>query len=75
MIPIKDLINKIRWDKDLDRDGYLLHYVDRIVNSIKEIKFNEIQSIEGDFIVLYNKEVPLHRVRKVTKFGKVLWER
>mgnify|MGYP001576967296 FL=1 len=75
MIPIKDFINKIRWDKNLDKDKYTLHYVDRITNNIKTIKFNEILAIEGDFLVLEDKEIPLHRIRKVTMFNKVVWER
>ncbi len=75
MIPIKEFINKIRWDENLDKDEYLLHYVDRITNSLKTIKFDEILSIEGDFLVLEDKEIPLHRIRKVTRFNKVVWER
>ena len=75
MIPIKDFINKIRWDKNLDKDSYTLHYIDRITNSIKTIKFNEIIAIEGDFLVLEDREIPLHRIRKITMFEKVVWER
>jgi len=75
MISIKDFLNKIRWDKNLDKDRYTLHYVDRITNSIKTIKFDDINSIEGDFLVLDDREIPLHRIRKVTMFNKVVWER
>jgi len=75
MIPIKEFINKIKWDKSLDKDEYLLHYIDRITNSIKEIKFDEILSLDGDFLVLEDKDIPLHRIRKVTRFGKIVWER
>jgi|TARA_Y100000310_G_scaffold302635_1_gene340206 uncharacterized protein (UPF0248 family) len=75
MITIKEFINKIRWDKNLDKDDYLLHYLDRIIKSEKTIKFEDIESLEGDFLMFDNKELPLHRIRKVTRFGKVVWER
>ena len=77
MIPIKDLINKIQWDEREDIRDYTLTYID--LNREKEIHYTEIKRLEGNFMVLERNnqevEIPLHRVRKVKKQGKIIWQR
>lgn len=77
MITIKNLINKIRYDKR-EKGDYSLFYIDRIENNYKEIKFNDIKRIEGNFLVI-NKdketEIPMHRIKIVKKNGLIIWRR
>ena len=79
MIPVKDLINKIKFDTREKAEDYVLFYLDRVENKLKPIKFREIKRTEGNFLVLERDseevEIPMHRIKKVEKKGKVVWER
>ncbi len=57
MITIKALLNKIKWDKNLKPENYVLCYYDRIDKSLKELRFIDIDAVDGNFIVINkNKE-------------------
>jgi len=75
---IGDLLNKIRWDKNLKSEEYIIVYFDRIAEKTFEIPFNSI-SRKGNFIVInrFGQEIhiPLHRIRQVKRNGKIVWER
>ena len=79
MLYILDLLNKIKWDKKENPDDYSIAYFDRISNKKENIKYVNIKKIEGRFIVVErkNKEVniPLHRIKEVSKKGVVVWKR
>ena len=78
MITIKDLLNKIKWDKRENPEEYIICYYDRILKKLIHINFKDLK-IKDDYIILIkdNEEIniPLHRIRKVMKKGKVVWER
>lgn len=78
MIPVKNLINKIKWDKRENPRDYKIFYFDRILNKLIKIPYSKIKRLEGSFMVLDNEEesnVPLHRIKKVMKNHVVVWER
>ena len=78
MQPIQNLLNKIKWDKRENPEEYSIFYYDRILKELIEIPYEEIKRVEGTFMVLDNEDesnVPLHRVKKVTKGGYVVWQR
>lgn len=78
MIPIQDLLNKIKWDKRENPQEYSIFYLDRILNKLIEISYAKIKKIEGSFMVLDNEDetnIPLHRIKKVMKNKVVVWER
>ncbi len=78
MIYIKDLLNKIKWDKRENPEDYKIYYFDRIENKLIPLRFEEIKEIDGNFLRLDREEetfIPLHRIKKVTKKEKVVWER
>ena len=50
MIPIKDLLNKIKWDKKEEPSDYTIVYKDRIENKYKEIKYSEIKGLSREAI-------------------------
>ncbi|MBI2654443.1 DUF504 domain-containing protein [Candidatus Woesearchaeota archaeon] len=78
MITIKDLLNKIKWDKRENPEQYTLFYFDRIQKTLIKIPYTKIKKLEGSFMVLDNEEetnIPLHRIKKVAKDNVVVWER
>ncbi|OGM02714.1 hypothetical protein A3K72_02170 [Candidatus Woesearchaeota archaeon RBG_13_36_6] len=79
MIPIKDLLNKIKWDKNLNPNEYSIGYFDRISKKLVWIDFGQIKNIDGNFMILEkeNKEVdvPLHRIREVKQKKETIWKR
>ena len=78
MLPIQNLLNKIKWDKRENPDDYFIFYYDRILKTLIKISYNKIKMIEGSFMVLDNEEesnVPLHRIKKVMKNDRIVWER
>ncbi len=56
----------------------ILLIFDRILKKLIPIPYNRIKRLEGSFMVLDNEEetnIPLHRIKKVTKNNVVVWER
>jgi len=79
MISIKDLLNKVKWDKKEEPSDYTVVYEDKLEKKYKEIAYNKIKKIEGAFMVLDREgeevNIPLHRVKQVRKNGMVVWNR
>jgi len=78
MLPIHQLLNKIKWDKRENPSEYSIFYLDRILNKLIQIPYAKIKKLEGSFMVLENEDetnIPLHRVKKVMKNNEVVWER
>jgi len=82
MIPIHDLLNRIRWDPEFAKGNFELGYYDRTENRIilvplKEIAFPtespsafQLVDPEGQL-----HRVPFHRVREVYKNAQRIWHR
>lgn len=83
MQQIKDLINRLLWDKKEDISDYSFFYMDRITKRSSEIRGSNIKRAEGSFIVIEREnegkieevEIPMHRVREVKKKGVVVFKR
>ena len=74
MIYILDLLNKIKWDKNLNPNEYSIIYLD--FNKKKEILYIEIKEFNNLTLVLKDgTEIPLHRIREIKKSGKIIWKR
>tara|TARA_Y100000310_G_scaffold334233_1_gene413542 strand:- start:73204 stop:73440 length:237 start_codon:yes stop_codon:yes gene_type:complete len=77
MTYIGTILNEIRFDKTAKPEEYTITYFDRIAEKTEEVKFISIGR-KGNFITVLKdgKEysVPLHRIRKIKKKGKVIWE-
>lgn len=77
MQPIKDLINKIKWDKRENPKEYSLIYID--LGQRKELQYTSIKRLEGNFMIIEKDgeevDIPLHRIREVKRKGKVAWKR
>lgn len=79
MRPIKDLLNKIKWDKREKPEDYSLFYFDRISKELIKIDYTDIKSFEDNFIVVEknNEEsfIPMHRIKEVRKNNIIVWKR
>ena len=76
---IIDLLNKIKWDKNLNKDDFTIIYFDRINKNKIEVAFNKIKKIEGNFMIIESNQeesnIPLHRIKQIKQKGNVIWQR
>ncbi|MDP2906925.1 MAG: DUF504 domain-containing protein [Nanoarchaeota archaeon] len=75
MLPIKDLLNRIRWDDKENPEDYEIVYTDRVFKKEIKIRFKDISRIEDEFMIVNEASIPLHRITKVYKKNKLIWER
>lgn len=74
MISIKEFLNKIKWSGKFKPEELTVHYLDRIQNKLIEIDYKDLK-IKGDFIILEDTQIPLHRIKEIRKKGEIVWRR
>jgi uncharacterized protein (UPF0248 family) len=82
MIPIHELLNRIRWDRDFGRADFLIGYYDRVTDEIIRVPLAELYFEPDDHfsfeLVDHAGElhsIPLHRIREVFRDGALIWQR
>jgi len=82
MMPIQDLLNKRRWDKEFGKGSFIIGYYDREQQEIIKVPYKETWVGEDDhFSFSFMDEegechmVPLHRIREVYKDSELIWHR
>ena len=82
MIPIQDLLNRIRWDKDFAQGNFDIGFYDRLQNSIIRVPINDIWFDQDDHFCFYfldqvgnQHSVPFHRITDVYKNNQRIWHR
>jgi uncharacterized protein (UPF0248 family) len=82
MIPLQDLLNRIRWDRDFGRGRFDLGYYDRMAERIIIVPLQQVTLSEGDHFAFQlvgpegeTLSIPFHRVRQVYKDGQLIWSR
>lgn len=79
MIRLKDLINKIKWDKRENPEDYVLDYWDNMIHKLIEFPYKAIKETSKNFITIEidgeEKEIPMYRVKFVKKKGETVWKR
>jgi uncharacterized protein (UPF0248 family) len=82
MMPIQDLLNRIRWDEGFGRADFLIGYYDRIEHSLvlkalADIKFpkDSHNVFEWNDSEGMTHTVPLHRIKAVYRNGELIWQR
>ena len=82
MIPLQDLLNRIRWDRDFGQGRFELGYYDRVAGRIVIVPMPEVILTEGDHFAFQLIgpageviSIPFHRVRQVYKDGQLIWDR
>lgn len=82
MIPIHQLLSRIRWDKEFGQGQFEIGYLDRFEKAVQRVALQAVVFPEDGrhtFEVLdesgVNRRIPFHRVREVLKDGQVIWQR
>ncbi len=82
MIPIRELLNRIRWDSGFGRGDFELGYFDRVEGRVIVVPFCEVVFPHDDPQVFHLVDadgrlhrVPFHRVREVNKDHRRIWHR
>lgn len=82
MIPIHELLNKIRWDSTFGAAEFAIGYYDRIADHIILVQFTALNFSTDDHFsfTLVDDEgalhtIPLHRIRQVFRNGELIWAR
>ena len=82
MIPIHELLNKIRWNSEFGKGTFEIGYFDRVAQKIIRVSFKRILLEKGNHATFQlmdaNGElltIPFHRVREVYKDGELIWSR
>lgn len=82
MIPVHDLLNRIRWDPEFGRGEFAIGYYDRVARGVVTVPlaavrfdpqhrfFFDVTDAEGAV-----HAVPFHRVRRIYKDGRLIWQR
>lgn len=82
MIPIQELLNRIRWDGTFAEGDFVIGYYDRVTQMVIQMPLSEIHFTPGDhfFFQVTDQngeihEIPFHRVREVYKNHELIWHR
>jgi uncharacterized protein (UPF0248 family) len=82
MIPIHDLLSRIRWDADFARGRFVIGYWDRMAAGVlhadlREITWNADNPAFFDLVDEAGRvhRIPFHRVRGVWRNGRLIWQR
>jgi uncharacterized protein (UPF0248 family) len=82
VIPIHNLLSRIRWDPEFGRGEFALGYYDRILEEIVRVPFSEIIFPEDrrDTIQVMSRDgvirsIPLHRIKEVYRDNELIWHR
>lgn len=82
MLPIQKLLSRIRWDPRFRQGRFTLGYFDRVARNIVVVPFDAIRFPSGapGMFEIWDEEgvlhrIPLHRVRRVYRDGRLIWER
>ncbi|HEX8874719.1 MAG TPA: DUF504 domain-containing protein [Nitrosospira sp.] len=82
MIPIQDLLNRIRWDESFGKGDFEIGYYDRVDGGINRVPLSDVHITPGDHFFFRAAgldgaihEIPFHRVREVYKNGELIWHR
>jgi uncharacterized protein (UPF0248 family) len=82
MIPIHELLARIRWDPEFGRARFVIAYRDHRRDALVRMPFERIQLPEDHRFAFEAVEedgtrhsVPYHRVREVWRDGALIWAR
>ncbi len=82
MMPIHELLNRIKWDKEFGRAEFEVGYHDRIAGKIILVPLREVFFEADDHFAfdLTDAEgelhsIPLHRIKQVFRNGELIWHR
>ncbi|MGD8631504.1 MAG: DUF504 domain-containing protein [Gammaproteobacteria bacterium] len=82
MMPIHELLNRIRWDREFGQGEFEVGYLDRVAGEIMRVPLREV-SFEPEDHFAFNltdeegelHSIPLHRIKQVFRNGALIWQR
>jgi uncharacterized protein (UPF0248 family) len=82
MIPIRELLSRIRWDPAFGHGQFEIAYQDRLSPDLQRVPLHSI-SFPDDRPDMFETtrpdsptvRIPLHRIREVRRDGQLLWQR
>lgn len=82
MIPIQELLDRIRWDPRFGAARFEVGYYDRLEGGIVRVPFENLSFPEGQHFMIdvvapdgAVHSVPLHRIRVLWRDGQPIWRR
>jgi uncharacterized protein (UPF0248 family) len=82
MIPIHEVLSRIRWDRQFGEGDFVIGYYDRVEDAVIRVPMRELffrpdnhsafDLIDRDGVL---HSVPLHRIREVYRNDKLIWHR
>jgi uncharacterized protein (UPF0248 family) len=82
MIPIHELLNRIRWDPEFGRGRLEIGFFDRHEGVIHRVGFRDVEfPMTGERLFQFmdeggqHRRVPFHRIREVWRDGARIWHR
>ncbi len=82
MIPIHELLNRIRWDREFGKGRFELGYLDHVAARIIRVPLSRLRIEPGDRFCFHietetgrMQAIPFHRVREVLRDGNLIWRR
>ena len=82
MLPIQDLLNRIRWDREFGGSFFEIGYLDHVQRSIVRVPFRNVRfEQESRFAFEFEdgegetRSIPFHRIREVYRDGILIWKR
>jgi uncharacterized protein (UPF0248 family) len=82
VIPVHDLLSRIRWDPAFGRGHWELAYLDRVQATLVRLPLDQLRTddtngfafevMDEDGVTHY---IPYHRIRMVWHNGEVVWAR
>lgn len=82
MIPVQDLLHRIRWDPALASSRFEIAYLDRVARRLERVplaalRFDPEEPFGFEAVAADGVEhfIPYHRVREVYRDGVLIWSR
>jgi uncharacterized protein (UPF0248 family) len=82
MIPIQELLHRVRWDPEFRRGRLEIAYLDKLAGGLVRVPFTEVRFVPGErfgfeIVGLHGEcvMIPYHRVREVYRDGQLIWKR
>ena len=79
MTTIKQLLDRIKWDKSFKPEDFRIYYWENKTKKLMEVRYVDVKEFGDGTITIERNgalvEIPLHLIRKVTKSGFAFWTR
>jgi len=82
MMPLQELLSRIRWDPEFGKGRFVLGYDDHIAHGIVYLDLHGL-TLDPDNRYMFDvcdesgvmQSIPFHRVKQVFKDGILIWQR